>query len=300
MTLLRRACLLLIAALLCGCGDYVVENDAVYYRQAGWFNLQKIEGADPASFRRIDRDYAADRDRAYFRGLHIDGADPAAIQRIDGSEYARDGHDVYSQTTRVPGAHVASFRSMGRFGVDRQRGYFGSIPRELCDIASLSADVHGWYTDRQCVYSPVNLARIEEADRSTFQSLGIQHARDARRGYSLLSPIGTLEDARYGLRLVDDVCDVASLRIERGWLLDDQCVYDQEFRRIEHVDRASFRIITTYYAADGQQVFDIRGVRRHELDAATARPHGRECATCIRDDIHCFNGDEQVSCRIKR
>lgn len=300
MTLLRRIFMLLAVVLLGGCGDYVVEKDAVYYRHAGWFNVEKIDGADPASFRRIDREYAADRSRAYFRGRPIAGAAPATLQRIDGSEYAHDGRNVYAQTLLVPGADVASFRRMGRFGIDRHRAYSGATPRPLCAIESLATDAHGWYTDRHCVYSPVNLARIEEADRASFRPLSASHASDARYGYSLLSPIGTPTDHRYGLRVIDDVCDAGSLRHERGWLVDDRCVYDQHFIRIEPLDRASFRIISSQYAADRMQVFDSRGVRRDDLDPATARPHGRDCPSCIRDNRRCFDEFREVPCRSKR
>ena len=284
--------LLCVLCVLAGCSGYSIEDDTVFYN-SGKHGPVAIEGADAASFRKINREYGRDRSRVYLWGRPVADADPDTFKPYARTHYARDRAQVYFQWRAIDGADLASFRLLGRHGVDRRRAYSGGTAREVCDIATLDLDAHRWPMDAACVYSPYNLVRVDDADRASFRALSSAHAVDRVRGYSLLSPIGEPAAHEDRLRRVE-VCDPQSLALEQDWITDRLCVYSDRFHRIDGIERASFRVIDRHFAADARHVFDTDGARV-DVDPTTARPHPG-CAGCIRDANACYRGRLRIDC----
>src|SRR5579863_9824527 len=86
--------LLLLCALVAGCKPgYRKENGRwawISWDEAAGRRVQFVEGADGASFHVLtDPEYAADQNAVYYRSQKIQNADPTSFRRID-RFYSRD------------------------------------------------------------------------------------------------------------------------------------------------------------------------------------------------------------------
>lgn len=116
-----------------------------------WADCDFIEGADGATFRALNGDYARDAITVYSWKWPIDGADPSSFRvleenpeyardntgvwrgslpiptdrpdefRIVGANYSTDGVAVFFGQDAVPGAHAPSFHIPGGYAIGRDR-----------------------------------------------------------------------------------------------------------------------------------------------------------------------------------
>lgn len=186
--MLRRACLTLLAALpLAACltpiPDHVgYEIDGGHVRWVGvspgsvLLNVYRVNvrEADPATFRVINADYAADARHVFYRGSALPDEDPAAF-RVLPEWYAIGSAHVYHWGEVLPRANPATWR---RF------------------------DGTTFSTDGAHVYASYVL--LEDADAATFRARAFairwqlhsndSVARDARSFYRGNIRIGTVDD----------------------------------------------------------------------------------------------------------
>lgn len=234
----------------------------------------------------------------YFRWEPILGADPATFKPLDTS-YGKDDKHVFFQADRVLNADAATFRLVGGNGVDRHRAYYGMSPKSICDPESFTIEL-GWIVDKLCVYDD-ELSRINGVDRPSFKPLDRDYAKDKSVGYTVWNRPRPHALPSYEMRVISDICDASTLKIDREWIVDRQCVYDKYFDRLVGVDRASFRILDEGYAKDRYNVYSRLGFagRTGPLDGAdpsTIRVVS-DCHLCVMDAKRCFKEAREVSCK---
>lgn len=83
-------------------GRVFKDKDSVHY------GYDKIDGADPTSFRYIGSAYYADKNRVYWCTDPIADADPATFEVLDDSFVARDKTSVYRSGELLQGSDVAT------------------------------------------------------------------------------------------------------------------------------------------------------------------------------------------------
>lgn len=291
----RRVTQIILVALVAGCGRYEVEGPNAYY-QANWrVSREKIDGADASTFTGLSRHHAKDQYRAYYQQWPIEGADAATFEEVD-PLFSRDSRHVFFQTGPIIGADRASFEVVsGNIARDRRTAYLGASPRRTCDPASLRPN-GAFMQDARCIYDQ-DLHTVPGIDRQSFRLITTQIGRDRTTVYTVL-PQHWQGDG--GLRRVEGICAPASLREEQGWLVDDRCVYDAWLNQVPGVDRASFSILSPYYAKDRNRVYaQDYGSSIRVADGAvpaTFKPDTDSCLQCGRDRQHCFEGSYRRDC----
>ena len=86
-----------------------------------------VKDADPKTFRYLKKEYAVDRQNVYFRGEKIEKADPMTFRVIDGPEYfyfAADSNHVYRHNQIFKEADPATFH----YDKEDERNTTGLLP----------------------------------------------------------------------------------------------------------------------------------------------------------------------------
>ena len=77
-----------------------------------FFSEYIIKGANPETFRYLDKDYAKDNKFVYFRGKKIENADSKSFKVIEGPDsfyFAKDKNNVYKHSSTFKDADALSF-----------------------------------------------------------------------------------------------------------------------------------------------------------------------------------------------
>jgi hypothetical protein len=118
-------------------------------------SVERVEGADPATFKPFSYDYASDKYAVYFINQKIEGIDMKTFQILGGT-YFKDKSKVYNPEI-IKGADPASFQILN------EEEYYSK--------------------DKNAVYRFGE--KIPGADPVTFQTLGHQYAKDKNGVYYL-------------------------------------------------------------------------------------------------------------------
>jgi hypothetical protein len=204
--------LVLLAILLAACGTGFNKSGTTYVFTT-WDEMNgKVEhlvvGADAATFEVFDGDgYARDKGQVYFQWNAIAGADPASFKALN-RLYGKDAAHVYYEGKQVPGADPASFALFNlQWGRDAGEVYFQDRPVNACDPASFKLLKDDWQIDDQCAYREGT--RLEGSDPATFTVLNYWFAKDSRQVYSILrKPIPGADAATF--KLQDGICQVCA------------------------------------------------------------------------------------------
>ena len=196
MRKLSLLCLALLAA-VAGCSDgppsslfnqagYYVRGDTVYYLDAFPGKAFEIEGADPATFEKLDdQTYAKDRSAVYIDGGVLAGADPATFQLLNEPNYGRDAVHIFLRG-RVLTEDPDHFVFVGS-GLTKDRVHvFWSDGRVLSDDPDhfeIVSHVDFYLFTRDSATVHVNGTPIAGADPATFTVLGGAYAEDRRALY---------------------------------------------------------------------------------------------------------------------
>lgn len=148
-----------------------------------WYQLKKIQDADPKTFRHLDQAFYADKNRVYWSNSILQGADPDTFRTFgDDSPYGADQKQVWKANTKVTGVDAKSFQHLHQ---------------------SIYKDKNGVYLNGQTIKGadPKTLGKMAELDQELTALLA-----DAKTRYIYLPLYGDL----FGLELADD-----SLRVTR-------------------------------------------------------------------------------------
>jgi hypothetical protein len=105
--------------------------------------VRRIEGADPASFRYLDHDYARDASNAYFEGERFPVADAATFEPL-GYGHARDRVRGYYQQRPIEGSHGASFAALDdHYAKDAQHVFYSDVDLRSRPVATRSVTLAG-------------------------------------------------------------------------------------------------------------------------------------------------------------
>jgi hypothetical protein len=165
-----------------------VGNDSSsYYKDSKfcWHFIYKIEGADPASFRQLQGDYAADAHFVYSEMDRIEDADVKTFQILE-RNYTRDARHVFLKSLTIEGADPASFRVVNDdLGLDARQCYFVGGVLSDADPKTFKAIDRFYAKDAKHVWVNGNL--IEGADPATFEVLdgSAGRSKDGKYQYNL-------------------------------------------------------------------------------------------------------------------
>ena len=125
----------LLGALVDGCGTgyHRVDGRWAWVADAAPLSRQAFPlDADDATFEVLDGGrFARDARSVYFEADRVDGADPATFEPLT-PPYARDGRRVYYGAHVVRGADPASFAVLGfPYGRDARDVYYGTVPMHV-------------------------------------------------------------------------------------------------------------------------------------------------------------------------
>ena len=134
--------------------DLARDRNHVWYRD----RIQK--GADPATFKLINEDFAVflDKDSVHYQNEIIAGADPASFKHLASGYYA-DRNRIYWSSTPIPDADPATFKVLGDSFIakDKSRAYRSGGPLDGFDADSLELILHNdagfqIFSDRNGIY----------------------------------------------------------------------------------------------------------------------------------------------------
>jgi len=166
-----------------------------------------IPGADPASFKALDKLYARDTDRVYFAGHVVTEAEPDSFVLL-GGVYGRDRLHVFLKETVVTGADPTTFQVLDQnlfWGRDATHVFFGPTAEPAVDAAHFRIVRPHWGCDGRAYYTDigVGISHRVEADYASLQILNTHYAKDRREAFYGVEPIPGADVATFVV--VDDI-----------------------------------------------------------------------------------------------
>jgi hypothetical protein len=158
------------------CYNYAKDKHYMYH------SGERIEGADPASFRLEEMGYARDSKHVYYGGKRLEGSDGSSFEMVD-YVYMRDANNVYVHGQIVPGMNGSKFELLGTSGM-------GSDGNHICYRANVFANTDpdsfvdlgcGYYKDMNNVYSKGQI--LEAADAASFEIIAWGFTKDKNAVY---------------------------------------------------------------------------------------------------------------------
>ncbi len=150
-------------------GNYIQDKNAVYYGES-FSDLEKLEGADPGSFRCTNQDlrigdcHPIDNARCYFRGKIKPDCDSRSLVYV-GKSFTKDKKRVF-YGDKVFKADVKSFRCVGS-----ELGK--KLDQNICHLV-----------DKDHYYAAYRLGKIVEgADPDSLVALNWAYAKDSNNAY---------------------------------------------------------------------------------------------------------------------
>jgi hypothetical protein len=195
----------LISILFTGCGQgYKKENGRwawVSWDEAVGRRVQFVDGVDNGSFHVLsDKEYAADQKSVYHRNLRIQSADPASFRRID-RFYWRDANSVFFVDAEIPGADPETFKPLSKYPWSRDKTdvYTGTTALHVRDISSFTLLQGVWAKDSKAYYANGGMLAYKTVpcDYASFVVLNGSYAKDKTRGYWQGMPIDGSDGASF-------------------------------------------------------------------------------------------------------
>lgn len=151
--------------------DYKADSLGVYYQG------QKVDGADAASFSELGFGYGKDKHNVYYRGEVLEFVDPEYF-RVDAKFTRR--HSISAAPGLHPGKHLPVVRPPKKVEIKEKDDKKGSSSIE--DFFGLGTSETGEYavSDGRVTYEGTV---VKGADAATFEPLKAGYARDKRHGY---------------------------------------------------------------------------------------------------------------------
>lgn len=150
--------------------------------------VDRIEGADPATYTSIGSGYARDKYRAYADGVAFMVRDPASFEPLGGG-FARDAQRGYYARAEIPGSHGPSFETIDTrdtaYVRDRANGYHGHR-----DIDSLH-EPH--------LPPPDVLRKLDGAEPAAIRVLGLGYAADTRHVWHRGRPLAGADASTFAV-----------------------------------------------------------------------------------------------------
>lgn len=125
-------------------------------KSSAYFETQRIESAQPSSFKALSDTYAADNLKVFWRDKPIHNADPRSLEILS-IEWSRDKNDIYLQDRVI----------------------------STCDRATFQFMKYDWQRDNKCVYHRGQL--IPSADSASFTPINDLCGRDKNNIYSSIT-----------------------------------------------------------------------------------------------------------------
>ena len=157
-TIITLALLLLLGA--CNNdGEYVINGDTVCYSywtfSFGTVN-DTLHGANPKSFKAINKWAGHDGKSVYFKSKLVEGADAATI-KADKYPLLLDKRDYYYKGVALHVGNVGKFKVLkwsedNFWGIDNTSAYYDTIRIDNCDLASFKVLGYNVAVDRNHVY----------------------------------------------------------------------------------------------------------------------------------------------------
>ena len=229
-------------------GGYLVEADAAWFFQLATESRKmpdfvagggRLDGADPASLRR-DRGYAIDGAAVYCGVQRIDGADAATFRALD-AHHGGDGRAVYFDGRAITGVERAAFRVLG--GVYASRGY------TMADINGITDAWATDGTTLFLQGRPVadgSARYLSEADRELLEALVVPELRVLDRWYATDGRVVLmLRDGAVDAKIEPRSFEV----LGHGYARDHARVFGMPGALAAERDR--FHVLADGYAADG-------------------------------------------------
>ena len=170
---------IIIFSILTGCTGYVVENDAVYYRdwnEARGSGKRLLKGLDPKTFEVLENDdYGKDLNFVYYNGNPIAAADPKTFKLVAGL-YAVDKIKAYYAGDSIEASSSNDFKIIDSYySSDYKDIYYTTKPLHVCKIKSFKIfpnesnqwDYQRWTTDG-CFYYFMNFKIPSEDYKNIF------------------------------------------------------------------------------------------------------------------------------------
>lgn len=164
-------------------------------------SLRPIAEADPATFRYLGNDWAADQCHAYYAARRVKHCTRPDTLRLIGACYAADADHVYWDGKLLRQADPATWQPIDNaagYSRDQHRIYYCErpLPRST-DTASWQYLAHGYSRDRNRVYYWEKI--LPQADPATWQFVAAAPAfsRDARHVYCYWDPLPEADPASW-------------------------------------------------------------------------------------------------------
>ena len=161
--------------------EYAKDNRQVY-----WKTLV-IKGADPNTFVCLGQLYSKDKEKVFWREREIKGADPDSFQIVDGAKlWSKDKKDFYFGESPLRVIDVASFKIINKGWAKDGNAYyavaqFEKVGKVDCDYPTMKVLSERYGVDKNRAY--YGAIPIESADVKTFQATGYFSANDKYRKY---------------------------------------------------------------------------------------------------------------------
>jgi hypothetical protein len=209
-------------------------------QQQVFFGVDKLEGADPASFEYLFANYAKDRHVVYYMAQQIT-EDVKHFVQVS-FNFAKDSLHVYY------GAEVFSddpthFTRVGdetsNFFKDSKKCWYNTSELTNADPATLRFLGFDFAADKQKVFYEMD--EIVGADQKTMRALALGYAKDIHHVYQKAEVIAQADPATFRLLTDDYSLDALHCFCGGKW--------------IEGANPSTFKIVDPYYSKDDKQVF---------------------------------------------
>ena len=218
--------------------EYDVQDDKVYYKfwnfgLGGW-NERIVENADKESFKTIASEeylYGKDRFNVYYNNEHIPGADPNTFKPLD-KGYALDAKRAYYFSDSIANSNPKQFEIIDReFSKNSQNVFYKTKPLNVCSVNDFTYvfpdndDVLGRWTTDGCFYY-YNNYRVPSDDYENIVVYKGSHgiSKDNKYVYQFDKNYFETHKRTVFLKekgiMVEDTIDVKTFIVENGRLKD--------------------------------------------------------------------------------
>ena len=264
----------------CFCKDAQQVFYFVSYRESSDYfltkkhRIQKLEGADAATFVSLGYDYAKDKSRAWSKARPFEVADVQSLTVLN-LHFVRDDVHAYLDCTPVPGSDGKTFELIqDPYARDAQHYYYiqaysdgaSEIEPISCEYASFQVLDYQFAKDAEHVFYVGK--EIKGAQSASFELIGDGYSKDAQHVYFRSGKVAGADPQTFAL-FKENENSLGSGVYAR----DKNAIYVNE-KPLAGVDAATFKILNEKYCADKNGVyFDAKKVKNADPNTFQVYPH---------------------------
>lgn len=220
-------------------------------------SVQKLDGADPASFESLGYDYAKDKSKAWYKTRTFEVEDLQSLNVLD-RHFAKDNIRVYLDRVPVSGSDGSTFRLIEQepqYVKDASHYYYiisysdggSEIQPIACQYASFQVLDYQYAKDAQNAFYLGN--KMKGADPARFELLGHRYSRDGQHVFFGADQVAGADPQTFVPFRENENSSGTTV-----YARDKNGIYINE-KRFAGVDLATFKILDEKYSIDRNGVY---------------------------------------------